>query len=87
VPGELLPRLGLDFKARMRAGGAGEAVIVGLANDELGYILAQEEFSEPADYAAPGDRYEESMSVGPEAGPILAASLERLLSDVRDRHR
>ncbi|MCS6827932.1 MAG: hypothetical protein NZ553_15070, partial [Caldilinea sp.] len=39
MPGEVLPKLGLQYKAMLRAAGARHAVLVGLANDELGYIL------------------------------------------------
>ena len=47
VPGELFPKLGLVYKQMMRDSGAAHAVIIGLANDELGYILPAEDFSEP----------------------------------------
>ena len=80
VPGELLPRLGLDFKAVMGAMGAGMAAVAGLANDELGYILPREDFVYPDNPFEPADHYEETMSIGPEAGPRLAAALQALLN-------
>jgi len=80
VPGELLPALGLRFKAELRAARAGHAAILGLANDELGYILPEETYRYPANMFAPGDHYEETMSVGPEAGPRLAVALQALLA-------
>ena len=79
VPGELLPYLGLAFKAELRAAGAGVAAIVGLTNDELAYILPQEVFVYPNDPFQPGDHYEETMSIGPEAGPRLALALQELI--------
>jgi hypothetical protein len=84
VPGELLPKLGLAFKAEMRQAGARIAAITGLTNDELGYILPQEDFVYPDNPFEPGGHYEETMSVGPEAGSRLATVLRELLrkSDV-----
>jgi hypothetical protein len=79
VPGELLPKLGLAFKADLSQAGAGFAAITGLTNDELGYILPQEDFVYPDNPFEPGSHYEETMSVGPEAGPRLAAALQELL--------
>ena len=81
VPGELLPKLGLAFKAKMGRAGAGIAAITGLTNDELGYILPEEDFIYPDNPFEPGDHYEETMSVGPEAGPQLAAALRELLRE------
>lgn len=79
MPGEVLPKLGLAYKATLRAAGARHAVLVGLANDELGYILPAEEFVYPDNPFEPGDHYEESMSVGVEIGPALTAALDMLL--------
>ncbi|MFC1465118.1 MAG: neutral/alkaline non-lysosomal ceramidase N-terminal domain-containing protein [Candidatus Brachytrichaceae bacterium NZ_4S206] len=76
VPGELLPKLGLQLKTAMTAEGR---FIIGLANDELGYILPREDFIFPEDYLNPGRQYEESMSMGPEAGPRIMDSLSHLL--------
>lgn len=80
APGELLPKLGLAFKAEMRRAGAGIAAITGLTNDELGYILPQEDFLYPDDPFEPGSHYEETMSVGPEAGPRMTSALQKLLN-------
>jgi hypothetical protein len=79
VPGELLPRLGLAYKQAMCAGGAHVAAIIGLANDEIGYILPEDEFVYPEDPLAPGDHYEETMSVGIETAPRLTAAVRQLL--------
>jgi hypothetical protein len=80
VPGELLPKLGLAFKAQMKKAGAEVAAIVGLTNDELGYILPREEYVFPDNPFDPGAHYEETMSLGPEAGPSLQAALRVLLA-------
>jgi len=81
VPGELLPKLGLQYRAALAAAGARVTGIIGLANDELGYILPAEDFHPPQDYLNPGSSYEESMSVGPETGPRLTAALQALLNE------
>ena len=78
-PGEVLPKLGMASKAAL---GTAFRLLVGLANDELGYILAQEDFVEPTDWDDPGEHYEESMSVGPETGPRLQAALDRLTAEM-----
>jgi hypothetical protein len=78
VPGELLPKLGLAFKAEMREAGAGTAAVTGLTNDELGYVLPQEDYLYPDNPFDPGEHYEETMSIGPEAGPRLATAVKHL---------
>jgi hypothetical protein len=75
-PGEVLPRLGIESKRRL---GSRYPFLVGLANDELGYILFDEDFVEPADWDDPGRQYEESMSVGPTAGSRLLTALDLLV--------
>jgi hypothetical protein len=55
------------------------AGIVGLANDELGYILPKEDYVYPDDPFDPGDHYEETMSIGPEAGPRLRSAVRAML--------
>ncbi len=79
VPGELLPRLGLQYRALLKKAGARITAVIGLANDELGYIVPAEDFTPPQNYLEPGSSYEESMSVGPEMGPRLTAALHALL--------
>jgi hypothetical protein len=80
VPGELLPKLGLTLKAALRQAGAHVAGVVGLANDELGYILPQEDYVYPEDPFEPGDHYEETVSIGPEAGPRLLSAVRAMLA-------
>jgi hypothetical protein len=79
VPGELLPKLGLTLKADLRRTGAQVTGIIGLANDELGYILPREDYAYPEDPFEPGDHYEETMSIGPEAGPRLLRAVRSIL--------
>ena len=68
IPGELLPELGFAIREHMTGA---VNVIVGLANDEIGYIIPAYDFRAGA--------YEESMSLGPSAGPqIVDAALELL---------
>jgi hypothetical protein len=75
-PGEVLPRLGMTSKARLQTP---FPFVVGLANDELGYILPDEDFVAPEDWDYPDPHYEESMSVGPHTGSRLLAALDDLL--------
>ena len=82
VPGELLPKLGLHLKSAMRAAGATLPIVVGLADDELGYLLPAEDFTFPEDYLNPGSQYEESFSVGPTGGPRVVDALEALIPAV-----
>lgn len=74
VPGELLPRPGLALRERMPGA---YRMIVGLGNDELGYILHPEDFDRDL------YRYERSMSVGREAWPRIEEALGQLLSPGR----
>jgi len=70
VPGELLPEIAFEILERMKGY---PRMIVGLANDEIGYII-------PAyDFRAGG--YEESKSLGPAAGPIILRQALRVLGE------
>jgi hypothetical protein len=76
LPGELLPGLGFELKAVL----PGPArVLIGLADDELGYILPEDEFVVPADYLQPGQQYEESMSLGPKTGSLVLEAAKGLV--------
>ena len=61
VPGEICPEIGMALKEHMRAQ---FKFLVGLGNDELGYILRPSQFHDPV-YG-----YERSMSIGPDAAVI-----------------
>ncbi len=69
VPGELLPKLGLRLKAQLLESGAGVAGVIGLANDEVGYILPVEDFKYPWNPFKPGKHYEETNSIGKGIAP------------------
>ena len=69
-PGEVLPKLGFQVKSAMDAK---YRFIFGLADDELGYILDDQDFGrEPYEY-------ESSMSVGPTIGSLATNTLLDLL--------
>ena len=70
MPGEPTPAAGRMMQETLGAGGAQFAGVVGLGNDELGYLLTPTQFDEP------GFSYEVSVSPGREAVPLLRASLE-----------
>lgn len=70
VPGEALPNLGWELKKAM---GGQYKFILGLAGDELGYILDEQDFPRRL-YA-----YERSMSVSRQTWPIVSQALRGLL--------
>ena len=76
IPGELLPRLGFELKAALPGP---VRVLAGIAEDELGYILPDDEFIAPADYLDPGAQYEESMALGPNTGSLVMAAAKELV--------
>jgi hypothetical protein len=69
VPGEISPDLGLRIK---RAVDSSPTMIIGLANDELGYLIP------PWDYDMGCYDYERSLCVGREAAWCIVARLEDL---------
>jgi hypothetical protein len=83
VPGELFPQLGFEIKDWLRTHGAEVASVIGLANDELGYILPAEEFKYPSNPFQPADHYEETMSVSAQAGPNLMQAVRKLLDQIQ----
>jgi hypothetical protein len=70
IPGELLPELSFEILERMTGY---PRMIVGLANDELGYIIPGYDFR--------AGFYEESMSVGAAMGPMVLESSLRLIEE------
>jgi hypothetical protein len=72
VPGELLPEVSFEILERMQGS---PRMIVGLANDEIGYIIPAYDFRA-------GD-YEESMSLGPAAAPVILRQAHALLDAAR----
>ena len=79
VPGEMLPKLGLRLKQQMLEAGAKVAGVIGLANDELGYILPTEDFKYPWNPFKPGKHYEETNSIGKEIAPSVMEGIRSLL--------
>jgi hypothetical protein len=79
VPGELLPKLGLRLKASMKQAGAEAAGVIGLANNELGYILPVEDFKYPWNPFKPGKHYEETNSIGKDIGAKVMDGLQDLI--------
>lgn len=69
APGEITPDLGLAIERAL----PGEVpMILGLANDELGYLLPADEFETPL------YDYERTLSVCPQAGEIVRRHIEVL---------
>jgi hypothetical protein len=57
-------------------------MLIGLGNDEIGYILPKRQWDAKAPYCygRKKDQYGEENSVGPEAGPILCQAFEKLVT-------
>jgi hypothetical protein len=68
VPGEALPEVGKEVFSLMNAK---HRFLIGLGQDEVGYILPKADFDPK--------KYEESMSLGPETAPTLLDALKQLL--------
>lgn len=65
--------------------GADHRWLVGLANDELGYVIPPYDFvladSAPWFTEAEGDHYEETNSLGPQTQPLLEAKVRELFAE------
>ncbi|MEQ1508554.1 MAG: hypothetical protein ABMB14_40355, partial [Myxococcota bacterium] len=62
--------------------GGGDAWVIGLANDQIGYVMPPYTFevgSVPYLLEADGDHYEETNSLGPDTAPLLLDAVDRLL--------
>ena len=79
VPGEMLPKLGLQLKVWMKEAGAQVTGVIGLANDELGYILPTEDFKYPWNPVKPGAHYEETNSIGKGIAVSVMEGIKSLL--------
>jgi hypothetical protein len=79
VPGEMLPKLGLALKTSLREAGVKIPGVIGLANDELGYILPAEDFKYPLNPLNPGAHYEETNSISKVIGPKVMDAVRSLL--------
>ena len=71
LPGELLPEVSFEILEHMEGF---PRVLVGLANDQLGYIIPPYDFRD--------DYYEETMSMGPAAAPQIRDMAIRLLKAI-----
>ncbi|MFX1419949.1 MAG: hypothetical protein ACFE9N_13605 [Promethearchaeota archaeon] len=70
MPGEVLPSIGY----RLREAMTGKFKFqIGLGNDELGYIIPEDEWDIT--------QYEESMSVGIQTGIVMEAILMEMLEE------
>jgi len=56
-------------------------MLIGLANDEIGYIIPKRQWDEkpPFCYGRKQAQYGESNSVGPDAAPILCEAFKKLV--------
>ena len=96
VPGELYPELSVGGVERYSGADYPDApieppikklmtaefkMLVGLADDEIGYIIPKAEWDETAPWlkGAPKAWYGEVNSVGPDAAPRIAAALEQMI--------
>lgn len=70
VPGEILPKLGMRLKSKLRAK---YKFLISLANDELGYILPEE------DFLLDKFNYERTRSIGSKIGILIEEKIEKLL--------
>ncbi|MEK7192211.1 MAG: hypothetical protein AAB646_01695 [Patescibacteria group bacterium] len=74
IPGEITPGLGkqIKFSANFNSP-LWHAMLIGLANDEIGYILPIQDFDLPL------YNYDRSVSVGRQADPMIRQTLEKML--------
>jgi hypothetical protein len=72
IPGELLPEVSFEIQEKMTGF---PRILIGLANDELGYIIPEYDFRD--------DSYEETMSQGPATAPIVRETAIRMLTGVK----
>ena len=58
--------------------------VIGLANDELGYIIPKSQWDDEAPwlYGAEEETYGEIVSFGPDTAPLLHAALREVLADL-----
>ena len=69
IPGEALPNVGWQMQSMMKGK---YNVLLGLTNDELGYILSE------ADYGIPLYKYETTVSMGRKTARLMADAYEEL---------
>ncbi|MBX7169266.1 MAG: hypothetical protein K1X74_23235 [Pirellulales bacterium] len=69
LPGEVLPEVGFEMQTQMTGF---PRILIGLANDELGYIIPEYDFR--------SNSYEETMSQGRDTAPAVKQGAQKLLS-------
>jgi len=85
LPGEALPSIGHRLKEAMTGK---YNFVIGMGNDELGYIIPQDEWDWTGTWEDPWTnpdwtgKYEESMSVGPTTAIIVESTVMEMLSSV-----
>ena len=84
VPGELFPEPGMHLREAL---GVPYRFLIGLADDELGYLLPSHAFTYPRNPFRPGDHYEETMSVSRYATPLLAEAWMALLASLQSEEQ
>ncbi|MBX3413619.1 MAG: hypothetical protein KF708_13090 [Pirellulales bacterium] len=72
LPGEVLPEVAVEILEHMHGF---PRILIGLANDQLGYIIPPEDFRD--------DEYEETMSQGPAAAPVVRDTAIRMLKGIK----
>jgi hypothetical protein len=73
----LLPEISFEIQEQMTGF---PRILVGLANDELGYIVPEYDFRSDEQGKL---EYEESMSQGPATAPIVRETAIRMLTEVK----
>jgi hypothetical protein len=83
-PGEPAERPPLRELLRRRSPQGGLGAIVGLANDEIGYIIPRTEWDTraPYSYGQKEAPYGEINSLGPEAGPALYGAIAKAIEEL-----
>jgi len=79
APVEVPPlRDAMEAKARM-------AMVIGLANDQIGYIIPKSQWDVEAPFVYNGkDQYGEENSAGPEVGPIIHRESMQMLNEMNE---
>ncbi|RME20320.1 MAG: hypothetical protein D6806_16600, partial [Deltaproteobacteria bacterium] len=78
----------VPIEHHLRAAGYSMWVVLGLANDELGYIIPKCQFDRepPYCYGRDSPQYGEELSVGPEAAPLVVEAAARAISAVTEEY-
>ena len=85
IPGEIYPELVVGQVEDPADPNADFPVLIlGLANDEIGYIIPRRQWDREPPFAYGRDRaqYGEINSIGPQAAPILMQALQRAVDQV-----